>query len=274
MSRVFISDLDHTLLKSDLSISEFTKDIWNGVAKDSIMSIATARTYKKAMQFVSKLEINSAMVLLDGSLIATKDGKIIQTRFIEKSLADEIIAIGSKHNIYPFLLSLEDKKSLREIFSYSSTLNYHQKEVLKNYKNDDHHNKQTDLRALADNFKIVYFGEKDSIEPLYLELVAIFGDELKFIFAPEAYVGCYFLTILHKDATKAKGILSLQDEAHFELENLSVFGDNLNDLEMFELANTSIAVANAHEMLKQKADIILPHTNDEDGVARYLSDEK
>jgi hydroxymethylpyrimidine pyrophosphatase-like HAD family hydrolase len=30
-------------------------------------------------------------------------------------------------------------------------------------------------------------------------------------------------------------------------------------------------VANAQEGVKEKADIVLPHTNDEDGVARYLA---
>jgi hypothetical protein len=39
---------------------------------------------------------------------------------------------------------------------------------------------------------------------------------------------------------------------------------------MFELANKAVAVANAQDGVKKKADIVLPHTNDEDGVARYL----
>ncbi|MEJ2414766.1 MAG: HAD hydrolase family protein, partial [Sulfurimonas sp.] len=49
-----------------------------------------------------------------------------------------------------------------------------------------------------------------------------------------------------------------------------VFGDNLNDIGMFNLANISVAVANAHNDVKQMAKVVLPHTNDEDGVAQYL----
>ena len=83
-------------------------------------------------------------------------------------------------------------------------------------------------------------------------------------------MGCHFLTILHKDADKAHGIRSVSEAAGFDLGRLSVFGDNYNDIGMFELANKAVAVANAQEGVKEKADIVLPHTNDEDGVARYL----
>jgi hydroxymethylpyrimidine pyrophosphatase-like HAD family hydrolase len=43
---------------------------------------------------------------------------------------------------------------------------------------------------------------------------------------------------------------------------------------MFELAGTSIAVANAQEGVKKAAKIVLPHTNDEDAVANYLKSLK
>lgn len=273
MKNVFITDLDHTFLKTDLSLSSYTKDIWNEYAKHSIMTVATARTYKKTLQFISDIEINAPMILLDGALIATVDREIISTKFIDKSSADDIIDEGAKFGIYPFILSLADS-SLREIFSYSTTLNYHQKEVLKNYKNDDHHNCQSDLRAKDDNFKIVYFGEESLLRDLYAHLKPIFGDKFKFILAPEAYVGCYFLTILHKDADKSNGIKSVSQYVGFDLDKLSVFGDNLNDLGMFELAKTSVAVANAQENVKKFANIVLEHTNDEDAVAKYLESLK
>ena len=51
-------------------------------------------------------------------------------------------------------------------------------------------------------------------------------------------------------------------------------GDNFNDVGMFELAGISVAMANAQEGVKELAKIVLPHTNDEDGVAKYLKDLK
>ena len=51
---------------------------------------------------------------------------------------------------------------------------------------------------------------------------------------------------------------------------MTVFGDSHNDIGMFEVANTKIAINNAIDELKLIADEVLPHSNDEDGVARYL----
>ncbi len=269
MKKIFITDLDHTFLRTDLSLSDYTKESWNRAAKHSIMSVATARTYKKTLQFIKDIDINAPMILLDGALVATVEKKIIQTKFVGKEVADAIIDEGAKFGIYPFILSLADT-SLREVFSYSSTLNTHQKEVLKNYKNDDHHNQQNNLRAMDDNFKIVYFGDEELLRPLAAHLQELFGDTLKYILAPEAYVGCYFLTILHKDADKSHGIRSVSEYVGFDLGKLTVFGDNFNDIGMFELAGVSVAVANAQEGVKKSAKVVLPHTNDEDAVARYL----
>ncbi|MDD3854388.1 MAG: haloacid dehalogenase [Sulfurimonas sp. RIFOXYC2_FULL_36_7] len=273
MKKIYITDLDHTFLRTDLSVSDFTRDVWNGMAVDSIVSVATARTYKKTLQFIENVQINAPMILLDGALIATMDKKIIDTKFINKVVSDAIIDEGARLGIYPFILSLADS-TLREIFSYSTVLNAHQKEVLKNYKNDDHHNQQSDLRAMDDNFKVVYFGDEVLLRELALQVEKIFGDSLKYILAPEAYVGCYFLTILHKDADKSHGIKSVSEYVGFDLSKLTVFGDNFNDVGMFELAGTSVAVANAQEGVKKLANIVLPHTNDEDAVAKYLKSLK
>ena len=53
-------------------------------------------------------------------------------------------------------------------------------------------------------------------------------------------------------------------------KDITVFGDSVNDIGMFKLAGTSVAVSNALEEVKFVADVVLAHSNDEDGVARYL----
>jgi len=269
MKNIYITDLDHTFLRTDLSISDYTKTIWNSKSTNSILSVATARTYKKTAQFLQNVHINAPMILLDGALVATIDKKIIDTKFITKEIADIIINEGGKFGIYPFVLALADQ-NLNEAFLYSSILNEHQKEVLTRYTKDDNLQECKDIRGMDDNFKIVYMGEEKLLRELASLLEKMFGNSLKFILAPEAYVGCYFLTVLHKDADKSHGIQSVSEYIDFNLSKLTVFGDNFNDLGMFELAGTSVAMANAQEKVKSEADIILPHTNDEDGVAKYL----
>ena len=47
-------------------------------------------------------------------------------------------------------------------------------------------------------------------------------------------------------------------------------GDALNDLSMLKAAGHSIAMKNGDSTLLQYADIITPHTNDEDGLAEVI----
>lgn len=269
MKKTFITDLDHTFLRTDLSLSAYTIKQWNEKSQDNFVSVATARTYKKTEQFLKNIQINIPMILLDGALIATMDKKIIDTKFINKEIGDTIIDIGAKFGIYPFVLALGDK-NLNEVFLHSHILNTHQAQVLTRYTKDDNLLESKNIRAMDDNFKIVYMGEEVLLRTLALELEKTFGENLKYILAPEAYVGCWFLTLLQKDADKSQGIITVSEYSGFDLKKLTVFGDNFNDLGMFALAGTSVAVANAQEGVKQKADIILPHTNDEDAVAKYL----
>jgi len=274
MKKIYISDLDHTFLKTDLSLSDYTKKIWNSFSGEAILSVATARTYMKTAQFLQEVEINAPMILLDGALIATMDKKIIETKTLGRDVSDMIIDEGWKFGIYPFVLSLSDTKNLRESFLHDKTLNKYQAQVLKRYSNDDNLQTFDGIRAEEKNFKIVYMGEEEQLRELHEHLVNIFGNELKFILAPEAYVGCYFLTILHKYADKSHRIQSVSESIGFDLKNLTVFGDNFNDIGMFELAGTSVAVANAQPEVKDIASFISTLTNDEDAVANYLESLK
>mgnify|MGYP002630598269 CR=1 FL=1 len=269
MKNIYITDLDHTFLRNDLSISDYTQKVWNSYENESILSVATARTYKKTMQFLDGFVINAPMILLDGALVATKDKKIIDTKFISKSVVDEIIALGAKVHIYPFIITLVDD-NLNEAFLHSNILNTYQSQVLKRYTKDDNLQEEKNLEAMEKNFKVVYMGEETQLRELQSNLIAVFGDSLKYILAPEAYVGCYFLTILHAEADKAHGIQTVRDYMDFDLKKLTVFGDNFNDVGMFSLAGTSVAVSNAQEGVKSLADIVSLHTNDEDAVAKYL----
>jgi hypothetical protein len=53
------------------------------------------------------------------------------------------------------------------------------------------------------------------------------------------------------------------------LENIVVFGDYLNDLDMFEIAGRAIAMENALPEVKESADEIIA-SNDQGAVLQYL----
>ena len=271
MSKTYITDLDHTLLHTDLTISRFTSDVWNEQSRSNSLSIATARSYKKAVQFLTPLDLKAPLVLLDGALVVTPEKRIIDLYILERDLGDAAIDEGSKFGIYPVIITLEDDQ-LNEAMLYPSLRNPHQEQLIARYRGDDHLFEQRSIRAREQNLKIVYMGEEALLRQLHEHFKKTFADAIRMILGPEAYLGCYYLTLLHPLADKAHGLVAAAHHTGHDSSEMTVFGDSTNDLGMFALAGTSVAVANALDEVKAAADIVLPHTNDEDAVARYLAD--
>lgn len=269
MKSIYITDLDHTFLRTDLSISPFSEKVWNDKSQEAILSVATARSFSKTHTFMERLHLGAPMILLDGSMVVSPEKELIDLKLIEKALGDAIIDEGQKFGIYPFIIALKDMK-LNEAFLFPTTLNSHQNVVLENYKNDPRMQKCREIKAMEMNLKLVYFGDFKTLRPLTEHFRQVFGSELEYKLSPEKYSDGYFLTILHPDGDKAYALQTVATYLNRNLEDFTVFGDSINDLGMFDKAGKAIAVQNALEEVKERADIILPNSNDEDAVAKYL----
>ncbi len=262
--RLFVSDVDKTLLRSDLTISDFTKKVWNSF--DKPLTIATARSYTGAKKLLSKLHLKAPMILLDGVMIADLDGTIIRLNALDKPTTDEIISLVQKEfDELPLIVGYEDKS---EHFLYPKKRNPHQEELLQKYHNDKRVLDIERLQGLEKNLKIVYLGDKELTEAIQKRVQSLFDVESKL--AKDPYQNCYFLTILHPLGDKAHALQELEEIIGITPDETTVFGDSLNDIGMFRQSGLAIAVKNALEEVKKEADIILPHTNDEDAVAKYL----
>jgi len=268
---VYLTDLDHTFLRSDQSVSPFSQEVWNRVAPYSTLSIATARSYSKSQLFLKTLHLTAPLILLDGSMVVTPDKEVIDIKTIGKEIGDELIEAARRFdNIEPFVIGLKDKE-LNEAFRYPENKTPMQLHVLENYRGDPRLEEHRRMEAMHETLKIVYMAEEKRLRPLTEHLRSLFGDALEFKLSPEKYTGGYYLTVLHPLGDKAHAMAKVAEYLERDTSDFTVFGDSLNDLGMFELAGTACAVQNALEEVKAAADIVLPHTNDEDAVAHYLN---
>jgi hydroxymethylpyrimidine pyrophosphatase-like HAD family hydrolase len=69
--------------------------------------------------------------------------------------------------------------------------------------------------------------------------------------------------------TKAAGLEFVAEHLGFSRERTVAFGDGENDIELVDWAGYGVAVANANEVVKERADYVCPSVDDE-GVARVL----
>ncbi|CAA6825957.1 MAG: HAD-superfamily hydrolase [uncultured Sulfurovum sp.] len=271
MQKLFITDLDHTFLHSTQSVSQFSKEIWNKKANDAMLSIATARSFSKTTDFLQGLTLKQPLILLDGAMVVTKDKKIITLNTLNQEISNAVIQESNTFGIYPYVIALRNEKTLEESFDIPPILNTYQKFLIENhYTNDKRITHKQNIQGSQKTLKLVYMGEESLLRPLALHLTKVFGNTIEVKLSPENYMKCYFLTILHPLSDKAHALDKVHEYLNVEAKETTVFGDSINDLGMFKLAGTAIAVNNALDIVKRAATIVLQESNDEDAVAKYL----
>ncbi len=95
-----------------------------------------------------------------------------------------------------------------------------------------------------------------------------YTDEVYEIFAKGLGVDCV-TDITAADADKGKGLHAMADYLGLNIDETMAFGDGGNDISIVREAGTGVAMGNAGDNLKQIADFITTHV-DEDGVKNAL----
>ena len=78
-------------------------------------------------------------------------------------------------------------------------------------------------------------------------------------------------TLTNKDSTKGKTLLKLLEYLDIDSNSVLAFGDNYNDISMFEVVD-GVAVENAQESLKEVAKY-LTKSNEDDGVSYFIQNK-
>ncbi len=123
-----------------------------------------------------------------------------------------------------------------------------------------------DLRAWLANdpTKLVAVGDPAALDQLEAELKPRFEGRL---FISKSLP--YFLEFAHPDVSKGSGLEFVADRLGFGPEETVACGDGENDRELLDWAGFGVAVANAHEDVLGRADLVVPSVGEE-GVAALL----
>ncbi len=256
-------DMDGTLLDSSNKISERTiKTIKKAEEKGIYIVIATGRILKSAINHAESLRLKKPLIACNGAIIIDKFKNIINESPLEKSKVKEIINIGMLENIY---FHFYDKDSF-----YSNTRS---EEILKFY--DEGSKKlKIDVNIFSDvdeildreDLKIYKFifvdDDKEKLKKLRDRINQLEGIETSSSWADN-------IELMSKNVSKGKAVEFLCDKLNIRPEEVMAIGDNENDLSMIEYAGLGVAMGNATEKMKERADYITS-TNDEDGLAKAI----
>jgi len=123
-----------------------------------------------------------------------------------------------------------------------------------------------DLRTWlhADPTKLVAVGAPEELDAL--------EDVLKPRFHGRLFISKslpHFLEFAHPDVNKGSGLAFVAERLGFTSTETVACGDGENDRELLDWAGFGVAVANAHEDILRRADLVVPPAQDE-GVAFLL----
>jgi len=264
MRTLYVTDLDGTLLRSNETTSAFTNETINHlVEKGMLFSYATARSYSTSAKVTRGLNARIPLIVYNGALVIDNaTGEILLSNFFASD-AHDILRTLLVHDVYPIVYSFIDGV---EKFSYVPSLA--SKGVMDFVATREGDRRDNPVKTAEELFKgdIFYFAcidEEAKLAPLY----ETYRHQLHAVYQKDIYSGDQWLELMPKAASKSGAIRQLK--AHLNCDRLVVFGDGKNDVDMFELADESYAVANAAEELKAIATAVIGSNND-DSVAKWL----
>jgi Cof subfamily protein (haloacid dehalogenase superfamily) len=239
--KAIIIDLDGTLFNNKKEISEFNISKVNRcVEEDHCVIIATARPLRTLkVRLPLNLKV-SYLVLCNGAWIV-KNGNVIYRNEMKaeavKLICNRLITLGYKPAIEADDSFYTDGERDPGFEGHWHSLSEY---------ND------------VDSCKVLAYKESGINE---LELIDILKDDFTYVITDNDTL----LQISMKDCTKVSACSRILDIENINWENTFAFGDDNNDLPVFEIAGFPIAMENATEKLKLKAKWVTK-SNHENGV--------
>ncbi|MDO4943917.1 MAG: HAD family hydrolase [Ruminococcus sp.] len=268
---LFISDLDGTLLNSGAELSDFTRNTLNRLISEKNMNftVATARTYASAGKILKGLDLKYPVVLMNGVLIYDPQSeKYAVVNKLESKIKAHIISEIRKCGLSAFMYTVSENQMMTyyEELANKQMQDFYDERRKKYYKSFE---QTADFGSV--NSDVIYFtiiDKKDRLAPLYNFLRDCKG--ISITYYNDVYSeDMWYLEIFSDKASKRNGVKYLRERYGFD--KITAFGDNTNDLPMFEVSDESIVVSNANQAVLSQCDHIIA-SNEEDGVAKYLDE--
>lgn len=268
MRTLYLTDLDGTLLNKESKLSKTSIEIINAFIKNGgLFSYATARSFNSASIITENLNISLPVIIYNGGFIydATEKCFIKKTLFSKPEIAT-LVEITKSSGLTPLVYTLIDGKE-KILWNNNSNLSQGFKYYLSNRAND---NRLTPVNSLeeslnGDIFYMTFIESFNDLNPLYEKIKN--DTDFNIVFQQEIYREEYWCEIMPKSSTKSNAAKKLKELLC--CDELVVFGDSLNDIPMFKVADKSFAVQNANDELKQIATEVIGY-NYNDSVALKL----
>lgn len=266
MKTLYVTDLDGTLLGRDGRLSARSRRALDALYAAGVrISPVTSRSYS-AIEVLGGARFCAPWCLLGGArLYDAQAGRLLSERTYDRRDAAFILDGMKARGLTPFLYAQDENDEQRIYFERGSDARAMEFIARQRAKGDGRFRQVESFSEKMGEklFIVTVRGEENVLRELRDEFLRR-GLHAYLYHAARLSGACSLETAA---ASKRVGVEELR--ALTGAERVVAFGDNGNDVGMFEAADVRIAVGNATEELKALADRVIG-ANDEDSVAREI----
>jgi Cof subfamily protein (haloacid dehalogenase superfamily) len=265
---LFISDLDGTLLTPEARVSPYARGALNAMLAGGLQfSVATARATPTAAKILEGLALTLPAAMMNGALLYDLGAKrAVGLRAMPPDAAGRLAELLERQGAEAFLYGWRDE----QLTAYHPPLAspYLRAFVAERVQEYGNYFREVKRYTEAPLGPVVYAALLGPPERL-----AALGEALKLpglgsvLYSDVYRPGLWWLEVFSDQVSKYQAAQDLK--AAYGFKTLVGFGDNLNDLPLFNACDYRLAVGNAHPQVKAAADAVIG-TNEADGVVRWL----
>ena len=260
---LFLTDLDGTLLRPDATLNPDDARRINALTEQGfLISYATARTIQSVGHILADIhftESSPPISLMNGVFIRDMaHGTYLDCAAFTKETAYDILSALSHRNMHPFVYTVNDVGALMTYYRElpNNAMKAFMDERVTRYKKPFRH--YTDPSEIDGT--IVYFcliasmqEVSRAVQLLETRLRYMEEPDIRFTYYRDHYdESIWYLEIFDRRASKQHAVDYLR--RYTDADKIICFGDNLNDLPMFEASDLRVAVKNAHPNLIAQTD--------------------
>ena len=253
-------DLDDTLLRDDLTVSDFTVRVLQALHRQGVHIIpASGRSQYSMKPYVEQLSCVSAYVSSNGAEIweASSDRMIFSERLSEE-LSVEIARFAEKHSCYAQVYD-------GSCFYFNRYSPWSERYASATRLTGVYAGRLSEFIREPRN-KILLIDSADRIASMYAEATAQFHGRASVTCSKPIY-----LEFNPPGAVKGKALETVCSFLGTSASQAVAFGDSLNDVSMLHAAGLGVMVANGWPEVRPYCDDVC-FSNNEDGPAHYLNE--
>lgn len=244
--KYFFFDIDGTLTDNATHqiVPSAAKALQQLQQNGHFVAIATGRAHYKAIAFANSINIHDLVCFGGGSLV--KDDVVVCTTPLDDTAVVSLIKHATADGL-GWMVMLDDSDAV-----YFNNYRFLEQAGLRRELTTYHYDPALDYRVLKNVLK-VYLAMKKGTENVHPWI-----NEIGHLRMNDDYF------VIQYDRKK-EGILQMMEYLEEDCKDVVVFGDDWNDLVMFDHRWFSIAMGNACDVLKEKADYVTA-SNVENGI--------